>query len=174
VQQYWIIVFTPYQRYPALPPDIYNGSSLLALFSSFASTTRFFIEGLTVAEHRCLPEQSGFTQTADAVNFPVELNSFGILGLAQNDGGVRVQSCSGWYWGVLPAFLVGLTIRVVAGSVIHVSDRSKQAKRTLWNEMQMQASQKGIFKGINMAVAVFVLVIAALFSLATWAILREV
>jgi hypothetical protein len=155
--------------------DIYGDNDLLALFSGFVSPTRYFIEGLAVAEHRCLPEQSGFTQTAAAINFPQELNSFALLGLAQNDPSVREQSCSGWYWGVLPALLVGLTIRWAAAGAIHVSERSKQAKKPLWKEMKQQAAQKGlsIFKSTSMFVAVFLVVFAALFSLSSWTILRN-
>jgi hypothetical protein len=155
--------------------DIYKDNSVLALFVGFVSPTRYFIEGLTVAEFRCLPEQSGFTQTAIAINFPQPLNSFALIGLAQNDSNVREQSCSGWYWGALPALLVGLTIRWAAAGAIHVSERAKQAKKPLWKEIKQQAAQKGlsIFKSTGMAVVMFVFVLAALFSVASWSILRS-
>jgi hypothetical protein len=155
--------------------DIYEDNSVLALFVGFVSPTRYFIEGLTVAEFRCLPEQSGFTQTAIAINFPRELNSFALIGLAQNDSNVRQQSCSGWYWGVLPALLVGLTIRWAAAGAIHVSERPKQAKKPLWKEIKQQTTQKGlsVYKSTGMIVVVFVAVLAALFSLASWSILRS-
>jgi hypothetical protein len=68
--------------------DIYEGNPVLALFVGFVSPTRYFVEALTVAEFRCLPEQSGYTQTAIASNFPQELNSFALIGLAQNDPSV--------------------------------------------------------------------------------------
>jgi hypothetical protein len=154
--------------------DIYGDNDLLALFSGFVAPARYFIEGLTVAEYRCLPEQSGCTQTAAAINFPQELNSFALLGLAQNDSSVREQSCSGWYWGVLPALLVGLTIRWVAAGTIHVSERSKQAKKPLLKEMKHEAGQNdlSIFKSTRMFVAVFFVVFAALFSLSSWTIVR--
>jgi hypothetical protein len=154
--------------------DIYGDNDLLALFSGFVAPTRYFIEGLTVAEYRCLPEQSGYTQTAAAINFPQELNSFALLGLAQNDSSVREQSCSGWYWGALPALLVGLTIRWVAAGAIHVSERSKQAKKPLLKEMKHEAGQNdlSIFKSTRMFVAVFFVVFAALFSLSSWTIVR--
>jgi hypothetical protein len=147
--------------------DIYEDNSVLALFVGFVSPTRYFIEAL--------PEQSGFTQTAIATNFPEELNSFALIGLAQNDPNVREQSCSGWYWGALPALLVGLTIRWAAAGAIHVSERSKQAKKPLWKEVKQQTAQKGlsIFKSTGMLVVVFVVVFTALFSLASWTILRS-
>jgi hypothetical protein len=155
--------------------DIYEDNSVLALFVGFVSPTRYFIEALTVAEFRCLPEQSGFTQTAIAINFPQELNSFALIGLAQNDPSVQEQSCSGWYWGALPALLVGLTIRWAAVGAIHVSERSKQAKKPLWTEIKQQTAQKGlsIFKSTGMLVVVFIFVLAALFSLASWTILSS-
>jgi hypothetical protein len=155
--------------------DIYGDNDLLALFSGFVSPTRYFIEGLSVAEYRCLPEQSGFTQTASATNFPQELNSFALLGLAQNDSSAREQSCSGLYWGALPALLAGLTIRWVAAGAIHVSERSKQAKKPFLKEMKQQAVGENfsIFKSTRMYMAVFVVVFAALFSLSSWTILRN-
>jgi hypothetical protein len=154
--------------------DIYEeGNDLLALFSGFISPTRYFIEGLTVSEYRCLPEQSGFTQTSAATNFPPEANSFALLDLAQNDSDVKEQSCSGWSWGALPAFLVGLTIRWIAAGAIHVSERSKQAKKPLSKSMKQEAAQKdlSIFKSTKMLVAVFFVVFTALFSLSSWTIL---
>jgi len=109
--------------------DIYS-SKATAVFCGLFSPTRYFIESLAVAEHRALPEQSGFTQQ-DAPNFPLESDSFALLSLAQNDDDVNQRSYSGWYWGFLPALFVGLTVRIVAFGTIHVSGRSQQAKRPL-------------------------------------------
>jgi hypothetical protein len=38
-----------------------DGKSATAVFSGIVSVTRFFIEGITVEELRCLPPQSGYT-----------------------------------------------------------------------------------------------------------------
>ena len=105
--------------------DIYaEGNSGMALFAGIVSVTRYFIEGLTVQEQRCLPAQSGYTVEPTSVNFPVDkVASFHLTGLAQNDLSVVQFSCSGWYWGVYVAFMVGLSVRVLAAGVLHASDR---------------------------------------------------
>jgi hypothetical protein len=110
---------------PVTYQDIYEGgNSATALFSGFTSVTRFFIEGITVQEQRCLPAQSGFTVEPTSTSFPVDLvGSFHLVGLAQNDLSVIQQSFNGWYWGVPSCFMVGLSLRVLAGGVLHISDR---------------------------------------------------
>lgn len=109
------------------------GSGVTPIFCGIVSVTRYFIETLTVQEQRALPEQSGFTVVETSVNFPIDqVGSFALVGLAQNDSSAVRQSYNGWYWGILPSLWVGLTIRVVAGGILHVSDRSKQARKSLW------------------------------------------
>lgn len=104
--------------------DIYDGNPAMALFSGIVSVTRYFIEGMTVQEQRSLPPQSGFTVEPTSVNFPFDLvGSFHLAGLAQNDLSVVQQTFNGWYWGVYPALMVGLSLRVLAAGVLHVSDR---------------------------------------------------
>jgi len=146
------------------------------LFSGFISPTRYFIESLTVAELRCLPEQSGFTQTEIAFSYPEEANLFYVAHLARNDAGVSNQSCSGWYWGAVPALLVGLTIRILAAGCIHVSGRSQQAKRPLVEELRKPPEKNGptSFTRIRVAVTIFVAIFVLMFGLASWTIIRTV
>lgn len=130
----------------ALPPvefsTLYEGNPFLALLSGFVSVTRYFVEGLTVHEQRCLPVQSGFTVDKYAFNFPLDVSASALAHLGQNDRSVIQQTCNGWYWGVLPAFAVGLTVRYLAAGVIHVSYRSKQAKKPLFSTIFQQPLTK--------------------------------
>ncbi len=146
-----------------------DGNGVMALFSGIFSVTRFFIESMTVQEQRCLPAQSGFTIDPSSVNFPIDIvGSFHLIGLAQNDLSVVQRSCNGWYWGVLPAFLVGISLRVLAAGVLHVSDRSRQNKKSLWIDLKKRPlSQNKEFK----VVASFVVLVLVLFAVTSWAIL---
>lgn len=148
---------------PITYEKIYEQDSI-AILSGFLSPTRFFVESLAVAEWRCLPSQSGFTVLQDAINFPISYSSFSLLHLAENDPNVVERTFNGWYWGVLPAFVVGLTICVLAGGVIHVSDRSKQANRSLASELPK----------LKWHIFVFVLVVAGMAAIAIWLMLRLV
>ena len=141
----------------------------MAIFSGFTSVTRYFIEGLAVQEQRCLPSQSGFTIDPTSVNFPLQLNSFSLVQLAQNSRSVVQRSCYGWYWGVLPALFVGITIRFLAGGVIHISDRSKQAKKPLWNDLM--EPKEGI--RTKKVLGIYLLVLLLLFILSCWLILAN-
>jgi uncharacterized membrane protein YidH (DUF202 family) len=89
-------------------------------------------------------------------------SSTSFLHLAQNDPNVVERTFQGWYWGVLPAFMVGLTIRVLAGGLIHVSDRSKQAKRSLSRELPK----------LKWHILFFVLVVAGMAAVTVWLMLR--
>jgi len=121
---------------PVTYETIYD-NDVAAVFCGIISVTRYFIEGMAVQEQRALPQQSGFTVESTSVNFPIDiLGSFHLVGMAQNDSSVVRQTFNGWYWGVLPAIWVGLTIRFLAGGVLHISERSKQAKRSLWSEVK--------------------------------------
>ncbi|CAB9497095.1 Putative white-brown complex homolog protein 30 [Seminavis robusta] len=115
---------------------IYNNDAL-AVFSGIFSPCRFFIESLVVIESMCLPVQSGFTDFGP--NFrgdALQAASFRITGQGWNDfGTITVRSFEGWYWGVLPALVVGILIRWGAAGAIHVSDRAKQAKKSLIHDL---------------------------------------
>lgn len=149
---------------------IYGDSSAVELFCGFFSVTRFFMETLSVQEQRCLPEQSGFTVAATSVNFPLDIvGSFNLVGLAQNDESVVQQSCNGWYWGVLPGFMVGLTVRFLAAGTLHISDRAKQAKKSLWNDLKVRPLSRN---PSLRALCLFLLCWISLFSLTSWLIVR--
>lgn len=140
----------------------------LAVISGLFSPTRYFVESLSVAESRCLPVQSGFTDFG--VNFKgeaLQAASFHILGLGLNDfGNVTQRSCNGWFWGVLPAFFVGLWVRWVAAGMIHISDRSKQSKKPL-----LYVFSHSMFATLK--ATVYVMVLLALLGISIFLILRK-
>lgn len=121
-------------RFINLPPsaDIYAQRGW-SIFAGLLSPTRFFIEGISVAESRVLPIQSGFTNLGKSFQGEaLRTASFQMLGLGLHDfGNITQQSVRGWYWGVLPAFCVGLTVRWLGAGLIHVSHRSEQAKKPI-------------------------------------------
>ena len=49
--------------------DLYN-SPAMSVFASFVAPMRFFSEGIIVSESRCLAQQTGYTVTDEAFNFP--------------------------------------------------------------------------------------------------------
>eukprot|EP00588_Corethron_pennatum_P019915 CAMPEP_0194313112 /NCGR_PEP_ID=MMETSP0171-20130528/10006_1 /TAXON_ID=218684 /ORGANISM="Corethron pennatum, Strain L29A3" /LENGTH=1166 /DNA_ID=CAMNT_0039067921 /DNA_START=59 /DNA_END=3560 /DNA_ORIENTATION=+ len=51
-------------------------SSFLNFISGFFAPARYFMESLLVSEFKCLPDQTGFTQTQEATDFPQEFQSF--------------------------------------------------------------------------------------------------
>ena len=121
---------------PVMYKDIYESDGM-AVFSGILSVTRYFIEGMTVQELRNLPEQSGFTVQPSSVMFPYDkVGTFALTGFAQNDLSVVQKSGNGWYWGVLPAFMAGLFVRVLGLGALHVSDRSRQNKKSLLFELR--------------------------------------
>mmetsp|Transcript_42187 Transcript_42187/g.98893 ORF Transcript_42187/g.98893 Transcript_42187/m.98893 type:complete len:292 (-) Transcript_42187:55-930(-) len=125
----------------AIPPieykDIYSSYWLMA-FSGLFSPTRLFIENFVVNDYKCLQEQTGFTQCADAIQFPEEFQSFNVTKLGQLDKKIHIHSCDGWFWNFFPSFLIGLTIRFYAGILMHVVNRPQQNEPPLkkvlsWN-----------------------------------------
>jgi hypothetical protein len=158
---------------PVLYSDIY-ASPVTALLCGFFSPTRYFTEGLAVSAHRCMPVQSGFTQIVTNVtnNIPADKNSFAIVSLAQNDSSVIIPSCGGWYWYVLPAVMVGLTIRIAAGGLIHVVGRSQQAKRSLASEI-MREFRSNERKTAFLSCVLYMLVLMASIVVSSWLILRK-
>jgi hypothetical protein len=148
-----------------------DGGEAVAIFSGLTSVTRFFIEGMAVEELRCLPEQSGFTVDPTSVNFPIDsVGSFHLVGLGQNDLAVVQRSFRGWYWGVLPSFMVGLSIRVLAMGTLHVSDRSRQNKKSLMYELRKDP----LFRNRTFYYMVAcVLVVTSLFATSAWLVVRK-
>ncbi len=117
---------------------MYNNKGLL-IFASIFSPVRFFVEQMTVSEQRALPPQSGFTQEDEhySLMFPKKLNSFNIIGSAQLDiDTVRRQSTSGWYWPIIRAFMIGLTLRILSFGFIHMFNRQRQYKKSLMKVLQ--------------------------------------
>lgn len=158
----------------ALPPvefsTLYGGNVPLALFSGLVSVNRYFVEGLTVHEQRCLPAQSGFAVDPYASQYPLNASASALAHLGQNDRGVIQQTCNGWYWGVLPAFAVGLTVRYLAAGVIHASYRSKQSKKPLTRVLfRYPLAENRAF----MEFAVYILIFVVLLCLTSWAILGK-
>ena len=144
----------------------------MAIISGIFSVTRYFIEGMTVQEQRCLPAQSGFTVEPTSVDFPVDsAGSFHLEGLAQNDLSVVQLSCSGWYWGVVPAFFVGLSIRILAAGIFQVSERSRQNKKSIWSELQKKPLKQN--KTFHVVIS-FVILVLVLFAISAWLIVRQV
>lgn len=139
------------------------------MFAAFFSPPRFFTEIIAVSDLKCLPPQSGFTQTDGAINFPEDQDSFSFLSLGQNDSNVTDISCGGWYWGVLPGFMVGLTVRFAAFGAINSSNRSKMAKKSFLFQLRNKGSLQ-----LYLTVAAFFICLAGLIGATCWLILREV
>ena len=55
---------------PVLYADIYADGGFKEILAGWLSPTRYFYEALAVGEYRCMPEQSAFTITDEAVNRP--------------------------------------------------------------------------------------------------------
>jgi hypothetical protein len=145
--------------------DIYSDSAT-EVFSGWISPTRFFVEAMAVDQYRCYPEQSGFTIEDYAVNFPRQDSTFSAIGLAGNDLGVTERSCNGWYWSVLPAIFVGITVRIAGLGAMHAFNRSKQTKKPLLYVMKKDGK-------VFWTVLAFFVLFAGLFILTTWFIVRD-
>ena len=116
--------------------DLYH-DRVLSVVSGALSPTRYFSEGLVVGEQRCLPAQYGLVIDVNATEFPRNSTGFNLIGLGLwDDSNVVEQSCSGWYWGLLPSFMVGLTIRFTSAFFLHLTDRPRQLKRPLRKVMK--------------------------------------
>ena len=155
---------------PVMYKDIYQSDGM-AVFSGIMSVTRYFIEGMTVQELRNMPEQSGFTVQSSSVMFPYDqVGTFFLTGYAQNDLSVLQRSGNGWYWGVLPAFMAGLLVRVLGLGALHASDRSRQNKKSLLFELRKEPllSNRTFYY-----IVAYVMMTAGVFALTVWTILAK-
>ena len=172
---HFFFVFFPSHPIPSFPStDIYaDGNTATALFSGFISPTRYFTEGIAAAEHRCLPEQIGFTtDPAIAVNFQMEFSSFHFVGLGLNDSNVWIQSCEGFYWGVFPALMVGFTVRFIAAGVIHITNRSQQVKKPL-SEILSSTGNPVVRKRFIWTASIFLVLVVVFIFLSGFLIIRK-
>jgi len=157
---------------PVLYKTIYGeGAFFTPLFSGFLSPSRYFTESLAVNDLRCLPAQTGFTNPGD-LRLETGAHAFNFAFLGANDFyNVTTQSCSGWYWGVLPSFLVGSLIRFVAAGLIHVTNRSKQSKKSLRYVFKKSKGKERLF--FVLGLFGYFIVFLGLFILTSWSILNK-
>jgi hypothetical protein len=123
---------------------------------------------LAVSDLRCLPPQTGFTIAPTATEFPDDKSSFAFLSLGIHDSSVTDRDWHGWYWNVLPVFMIGLTVRFAGFGVINAFNRAEQAKKSIW----FQLRYKGSFT-LYGSVLLFLLCFVGLFGLCCWLILRQ-
>ena len=84
----------------AFPPTtwkaIYEGGAP-EIIAGWFSPTRYFFEGLTVGEYRCMPAQSGYTVADESVNFDRDNTLLrAAFGLAGHDPNATQMTCAGW------------------------------------------------------------------------------
>ena len=120
-----------------------------------------------VGEYRCLPEQTGYTISADAVNREWNTSLIVFLGYAGHDPNATIQSFDGWYWSVLPSVLVGLTVRYAAWLCMYGFQRGLQTKKPLW---RLMTSDLKIFRDVSF----YVLLLVGLFAVTTWTFVRDI
>jgi hypothetical protein len=182
----------------AVPPvdfdEIYGGGIVEHLAAWF-SVTRFFVEGLAVSEHRCLPDQRGWTVSDYSFNFDRDntLMFYNRFGYASHDPNATRVSCNGFYWGVLPSVFVGITIRYAAFLAMvrrlleraadkdkfafsffslsflmqHTFNRAKQTKKPLLYEIKKN-------RRVGIIIAILVLIMAVLIGVTSWLYTRDI
>jgi hypothetical protein len=154
----------------AFPPitwkAIYEDGGFTEHLAGWLSPTRYFFEGLTVGEYRCLPEQSGWTVGDESTNFDRENSVMRRFGLAGHDPNATQQSCGGWYWGILPSIFVGLTVRYAGLLAMHTFNRPQQTKKSLLFEMKRD-------KKVICHVLTLILILFGLGVLTTWLYSRD-
>jgi hypothetical protein len=107
-------------------------NGFLGFLAGIFPVNRYALEQMVVSEQRCLMPQAGYALDDNSANFPLQANSFNVIGYAQNDfNTASEQSCRGWYWSVGPAILVGLTIRIFASGAIHCTNRGACGKKSV-------------------------------------------
>jgi hypothetical protein len=150
---------------PIIYQDIYEGG-FIEVFSGWVAPTRFFYEALAVGEYRCLPEQSGFTISELAINREWNTSMLSAIGYAGHDPYAVERSCDGWYWSVLPAILIGITVRYGAALAMHGFQRAQQTKKPLTYEIRQH-------RGVAMQVVIYLIVLLALIGFTSWAFVRD-
>jgi hypothetical protein len=147
--------------------EIYKNPGM-ALFCAFFSSPRYFTETLVVSDMKCLPAQTGFTVGVDATNFPEGESSFDFLFWGMSDSSITIPSCNGWYWNVLPAIMVGITLRFASFGIINSFSLQQQAKKSFWFQMRYQGSRE-----LYMRVAIYCTCLLALFIATCVLVLRQ-
>ena len=146
--------------------EIYEeGGMFQEIFAGWIGATRFFFEAITVGEYRCLPVQTGFTIPEDAINRSWESSAFVALGYAGHDPNAVRQSCDGWYWSVLPAILIGVTIRFAAIGAMHGFNRAQQTKKPLVYMMKKDSK-------IARDVMIYMVLLLGMFAVTTYTFMR--
>lgn len=151
---------------PITYQEIYVEGGFKEVFAGWISPTRFFYEALAVGEYRCLPEQSGYTIEETSVNRQANSSMTVVLGYAGHDYGAVRWSCNGWYWSVVPALLIGLTIRYLAIGAMHTMYRGQQTKEPLTSVMRRN-------RRVALVALLYCLGFAILFILTTWLFIRD-
>lgn len=142
-------------------------NGFLGFLAGIFPVNRYALEQLIVSEQRCLMQQSGFAIEVGAANFPLEANSYNVIGYAQHDFNTVIeQSCNGWYWSILPAILVGLTIRLVAGAAIHCTNRGRCGQKSLLYALTHD-------KNFKTGAIIYVAVIVVFFSWSVASYMRD-
>jgi Fe2+ transport system protein B len=90
-----------------------------------------------------------------------------ILGYAGHDLNAVRWSCVGWYWSVLPAILIGITVRYMAIGSMHAFYRGQQTKKSLW--FVIRRSMR-----VTAVVVMYFLVFVGLFAVTTWSFIRDI
>ena len=149
----------------AFPPTtyekMYEEGGLTEHIPAWFSPTRWFYESLMVGDLRCFPEQTGMTVADESKNYDRANTVMHKLGLAWHDPNASQRSCDGWYFNVLPAILVGLTIRFAALLAMHSFNRPQQVKKPLLYEMKRDPKVLGL-------VIAMLFCLIALGSFTTW------
>lgn len=97
----------------------------------------------------------------------IQAASFSIVSEGLNDfANVTQQGCNGWYWGVFPALVVGLTIRWLGAGVNHVSGRAQQSKKPILTTLARN-------KISQLSLSLFLTVLISLVAISVWLTLRK-
>lgn len=88
------------------------------------------------------------------------------LPLQGHDPDAVRKTCNGWYWSVVPAILVGLTVRYAAWLCMYGFQRGQQTKRSLLGMMKNE-------RRIRTNVLAYLLALAGLICLTTWTFVRD-